>query len=144
MKKATKKTNTPTSTVVTNLDAVKEKTPKDPPVKRQSVFDLRLTRFELLHLRDLMGILLPPDGAQTISQALACVEERSLIESILWEKLSKLCSEAKLPLDEEAPDFIVSTAGPTPLGIFQVNHDLASNKSPEAGYLSSAESQEEE
>lgn len=138
MKKTTKKV------ISTDQVVLEEKKPKDPPVKRQSVFDLRLTKFELLHLRDLMGVLLPPDGAQTISQALASVEERSLIESKLWEKLAELCNKAELPLDSEAPDFIVAPTGPTPLGIFQVNHDLVSNKPPEAGFLSNDELREEE
>lgn len=111
-------------------------TQKDPPLKRHAVHSLLLTRFELLHLRDLMSVLLPPDGAQTLSQALASVEERSLIESMLWEKISKLCNEAKLPLDAEAPDYIIAPVAPPPLGVFQVNQDLSS-KSPatEAGFL---------
>jgi len=52
---------------------------REPEIKRQAVFELQLSRFELLHLRDLMSILLPPNGEQTLSQALAAVEDRNLI-----------------------------------------------------------------
>lgn len=141
MKKTTKTSRAKTKPVSSPTE---EKKQKEPPVKRQAAFNLQLTRFELLHLRDLMGILLPPDGSETLSQALASVEERSLIESMLWEKISKLCSEAKLPLDAEAPDYIIAPVAPPPLGVFQVNQDLSSNKSPEAGFVSTADEIEEE
>lgn len=118
---------------------------KEPPLKRHAVHNLLLTKFELLHLRDLMSVLLPPDGAQTLSQALASVEERSLIESMLWEKISKLCSEAKLPLDAEAPDYIIAPVAPPPLGVFQVNQDLSSkSQSAGSGFLKADDSEEVE
>jgi len=117
---------------------------KEPPLKRHTVHSLPLTKFELLHLRDLMSVLLPPDGVQTLSQALAGLEERSLIESMLWEKISKLCSEAKLPLDAEAPDYIIAPVAPPPLGVFQVNQDLSSKSQSEGGFLKADESDEAE
>ena len=97
---------------------------KEPVVRRQPVFELTLTKFELLHLRDMMGILLPPDGAQTLSQALAVSEDRTLTESKLWEKLSRLCVEAGLPVDAEAPDYIVAPIAPPPMGVFLVNQEM--------------------
>lgn len=97
---------------------------KEPVVKKQQVYSLTLSRFELLHLRDLMGILLPPDGAQTLSQALAASEERTLIESMLWEKMTRLCAEAELPLGSEAPDYIVAPIAPPPMGVFLVSQDV--------------------
>ena len=110
---------------------------KDPEIKKHETFDLNLTKFELLHLRDLMSVLLPPDGGQTLSEALASVEERSLIESMLWDKLSKLCKTAKLPVDAEAPDYIVAPVSAPPMGIFQVNQDLEDSKKklPTMGFL---------
>ena len=119
-------------------------TEKDPDVKKQSVFSLNLTRFELLHLRDLMGVLLPPTGAQTLSQALASAEDRSLIESLLWEKLSKLCVDAELPVDAEAPDYIIAPTAPPPLGVFQINQDLSSEGAQKVGFLPHEEEEEEE
>jgi len=106
---------------------------KEPDIKKHETFDLNLTRFELLHRRDLMGILLPPDGAQTLSQALASAEERSLIESMLWEKVSRLCKQAKLPLEAEAPDYIVAPVASPPMGVFQVNQDLQDMKKIHVG-----------
>lgn len=117
---------------------------KEPEIKKHETFDLSLTRFELLHLRDLMGVLLPPDGAQTLSQALASLEERTLIESMLWDKLSRLCKTAKLPLEAEAPDYIVAPTSPPPMGVFQINQDLQSQeKSSETGFLPEEETNEE-
>lgn len=120
-----------------------QKKQQDPEVKRQATFDLQLTRFELLHLRDLMAILLPPDGALTVSQALASSEDRTIIEATLWDKLSRLCIKAKLPVESEAPDYIIAPLAPPPLGVFQVNHDLNSGRAP-TGFLPEEEKNEEE
>ena len=116
----------------------------EPQVKRQKTFDLSLTRFELLHLRDLMSILLPPDGNQTLSAALAASEKRSMIESMLWEKLSSLCVEADLPVGDEAPDYVIAAISSPALGVFQINQDLdeASGESVEAGFLPSEDEAE--
>ena len=108
---------------------------KEPEIKKSIIFNLLLTKFELLHLRDLMSIILPPDGLQTVSQALANVEDRLFIESVLWNKLSKLCNEAQLPIGSEAPDYIIAPSAQPSLGVFQVNHDLESAEVPEAGFL---------
>lgn len=118
---------------------------KEPDIKKHETFDLTLTRFELLHLRDLMGVLLPPDGAQTLSQALASLEERSLIESLLWDKVSSLCKSAKLPMESEAPDYIVAPTAPPPMTVFQVNQDLQSQtKLVETGFLPEEETNDEQ
>lgn len=118
----------------------------EPEIKKHATFELSLTKFELLHLRDLMGILLPPDGAQTVSQSLASAEDRSLIESMLWDKLVKLCKAAKLPMETEAPDYIIAPVAPPPMGVFQVNQDLQSQtKNSASGWLPDcAELQEED
>lgn len=102
----------------------KQSSGKNPKIHRQKTFDLTLTKHELLHVRDLMSLMLPPNGEKTVSQALAEVEERNLIESSLWEKVTKLCVVANLPLNNEAPDYIVAPIGPPPMGIFHVNHDM--------------------
>lgn len=118
---------------------------KEPDIKKHETFDLTLTRFELLHLRDLMGVLLPPDGAQTLSQALASLEERTLIESLLWDKVSSLCKSAKLPMESEAPDYIVAPTSPPPMTVFQVNQDLQSqSKLVETGFLPEETNDEQE
>lgn len=116
---------------------------KEPVVRRQPVFELTLTKFELLHLRDLMGILLPPDGAQTLSQALATTEDRVLTESMLWEKLTRLCKDAGLPLDAEAPDYIVAPVAPPPMGVFLVNQEMVQSPGS-AGFVEEDTDEEDE
>lgn len=101
-----------------------KKNDKNPKIHRQKTYDLTLTKFELLHVRDLFSVLLPPDGAQTLSQALAEAEGRGLIESMLWEKVTALCESADLPLNDEAPDYIIAPISSPALGVFHVNHDV--------------------
>lgn len=125
--------------------AVKKQQVVEPEIKKHATFELTLTKFELLHLRDLMGILLPPDGAETISQSLASMEDRSLIESMLWDKVSKLCTDAKLPMESEAPDYIIAPTAPPPMGVFQVNQDLQSQaKAVKTGFLPGEEEEDVE
>lgn len=123
-----------------------KKTEKKPKIHRQKTFDLNLTKFELLHLRDLMSLLLPPDGQQTLSQSLAELEGRNLIESMLWTKLSSLCESAGLPTDSEAPDYIIAPITSPKLGVFHVNHDLAGESPAEEGigFLPDEDQQEDD
>ena len=93
------------------------------PVKRRKTFDLRLTKYELLHLRDLFSIVLPPDVKKTLSQALAELEDRPNVEAMLWDKIVDACKEADLPIEDESPDYIVAPTGPPPLGVFQLASD---------------------
>jgi hypothetical protein len=88
--------------------------------KPQPTWDLVLTKTELLHLRDVLSVLLPPDGTHTVSQALALNEDRPIAEGKLWRKVATLCRAAKLPTDDEAPDFVVMPAGAPTLGIMRV------------------------
>jgi hypothetical protein len=92
-------------------------------VKRRKTYDLRLTKFELLHLRDLFGILLPPDAKQTMSQALAELENRSLVETMLWKKIAIACESADLPMGDDAPDYVAAPASPPPISVFQLSSD---------------------
>ena len=118
---------------------------KKPKIHRQKTYDLTLTKFELLHIRDVFSILLPPDGNKTVSQALAEVEDRTLIETMLWKKIAELCSEADLPLNNEAPDYIVAPTSAPPMGIFHINHDVEQNSSQtEAGFIPEDLESEEE
>lgn len=111
---------------------------KLPPVKKRKTYDLRLTKFELLHLRDLFSVVLPPEGKKTLSQALAELENRSMIESLLWNKISNVCQQAELPVDQDAPDYVVAPAAPPPLTVFQLasEPDLVSEDQEEsAGFI---------
>jgi hypothetical protein len=95
----------------------------NPTIKHRKTYQVRFTKFELLHLRDLMSITLPPEGTQTVSGALAAVENRQLIENTLWKKVSDACKEVGLPTGEDAPDYVVAPSGMTPLGVFQLSSD---------------------
>ena len=89
-------------------------------VKKQKTFDLKLTKFELIHLRDVMSVSLPPDLKKTVSQAIADLESRPLVESMLWTKVSNACDAAGLPLDDQAPDYVVAPSASPPMAVFQL------------------------
>jgi hypothetical protein len=95
----------------------------NPEIKYKKTFQIRLSKFELLHLRDLMSVALPPEGAQTVSNSLAVAENRQLIENGLWKKISEACVNVGLPMGDDAPDYVVAPTGMTPLGVFQVSSD---------------------
>ena len=117
---------------------------KEPEIKKHEIFDLNLTKFELLHLRDVMSVLLSPEIAQTLSQALALTEDRATIESMLWNKVSRLCKLAKLPMEAEAPDYIIAPISPPSMGVFQVNQDLQdSKKQNPSGFLPEDEDEQD-
>lgn len=102
----------------------------DPEIKRKKTFNVRLTRYELVHLRDMFGVMLPPEMKETLSQRLAQTQGRPLIESQLWQKLARACEEAELPLGDDAPDFVISTAGVPPISVFEVSHDPSPRDEP--------------
>lgn len=88
-------------------------------IKKRKTYDLRLTKYELLHLRDLFSVSLPP-GDKTLSQSLAETESRPMVETSLWSKVSEACSNAGLPLGDEAPDYVVASIETPALGVFQI------------------------
>lgn len=109
---------------------------KKPKVHRQKIYDLSLTKLELLHIRDLMSMLLPPNGEKTVSQSLAELESRGLVETKLWSKVSNLCQEAALPLNDEAPDYIVAPSGPPAMTVFHINQDaVETDQEAEGNFL---------
>lgn len=92
-------------------------------IKKRKTYELRLTRSEVAHLRDLFSIVLPPDVKKTLSQHLAELEDRVFVEEKLWDKVSNICKDADVPLDDEAPDYIVAPMGPPPMGVFHFSND---------------------
>lgn len=102
-------------------------------IKKRKTYELRLTRSELVHLRDLFSVVLPPDTKKTLSEHLAEVEDRVYIEEKLWTKLSDLLKEANLPVDDEAPDFIVAPTAPPAMSVFPLSaDDVETQESDEA------------
>lgn len=75
---------------------------------KTSSYDLKLTRQELIHLRDLFSVLMPPDGQSTLSEQLAEFKERQNVEHSLWEKIYDLCIKTNISTESKAPDFIVT------------------------------------
>jgi hypothetical protein len=97
--------------------------PPRPPAKK--LVPVRFTPVELLHLRDLFGILLPPAATKTLSQALAERTGRSMVEACLWRKLTQACMTAGIPMGDDAPDFVVAPAGVPELTVSQIEADGA-------------------
>jgi hypothetical protein len=91
------------------------------PKKSSSVLEhsLRLSREELMHIRDLFSVLVQP--SKTISQALAQSSKTSSPESelVLWKKIMTACQDAKIPLGNAAPDFAVAMTEIPQLDVFQ-------------------------
>jgi hypothetical protein len=104
---------------------------KKEKIKKRKTYDLRLTRTEVAHLRDLFSVVLPPDVKKTLSQHLAELEDRSFIEEKLWDKVADLCNDAAVPLDDEAPDYIVAPAGPPPMSVFHLSSDSMEDEEEE-------------
>ena len=103
--------------------------PKDALLKPKRSFTLKLGLAELIHLRDLFSISLPVDLKTTVSQSLAAAQGRRVVETKLWNKVVSLCKEGAVPLDEEAPDFIVTVTAPPELGVFEVAPEFVENDS---------------
>lgn len=95
----------------------------EPDVNVRKTISLRLTRYELLHLRDLFSIMLPLEMKVTVSQALANQQQRTLIESRLWQKIIHACADADVPLGDEAPDFVVAASSAPSVDVFELAHD---------------------
>lgn len=93
---------------------------KDDFLKPKKVFTLKLSKHELVHLRDLFSISLPVDLKTTVSQALALNQDRQMVETKLWNKIVALCQESNIPLDEESPDFVITATSAPSLGVFEV------------------------
>jgi len=108
-----------------DLPKQKEPAVKEPEEvqKPKKSFSLKLSKSEVVHLRDLFSVLLPADMKSTVSQALAANQGKHLVESKLWNKVSQLCDEAGVPLGDEAPDFIVSISSPPTLNVFEMVMD---------------------
>lgn len=81
---------------------------------------LNLTVDELIHLRDLFGVLLPPDASVTVSESLALLKQRAMVEGKLWDKIEKLCVTANVAIGDEAEDFGITFSAPPSLGVFPI------------------------
>jgi hypothetical protein len=105
---------------------VEQSPPVEAPSQLQTVQirQLNLTQTELVHIRDMFSLLLPPELSTTLSQALAASQGRHLEESRLWTKICEACVSAEIPMGDSAPDFIVSVTGTPSIGVFQLADNL--------------------
>jgi hypothetical protein len=110
---------------------------KQTSIKKRKTYDLRLTKYELLHLRDLFSVILPSESKKTMSQSLAELENRALIESLLWNKISAACEAADIPLNEAAPDYVVAPTSPPPMTVFQLASEPATEEQESKGFIKS-------
>lgn len=92
-----------------------------PVAKVNELFNLSLTRTQLIHIRDLFSVLLSFEDEVSLSAALAVKENRELAEARLWNKIGELCESADIVLDETAPDFVVGLSKNPELTIFTLH-----------------------
>jgi hypothetical protein len=61
------------------------------------------------------------------------LENRQMVESVLWKKVVLACQAADLPIGDEAPDYIVAPTSSPPIGVFQLAHEPLVESDPEQG-----------
>lgn len=90
--------------------------------KKVNPINLSFSKTELVHLRDLMSIVLPPEGALTVSKDLARKEGREIQENSLFEKVYYACVENELPVGDDAPDYFVNMNFVPEMEVAILNH----------------------
>jgi hypothetical protein len=83
-------------------------------------YSVSLSVDELIHLRDLFSVRLPPTFEHTVSTLLSAKLNKNQMESNLWDKLIELCKKAEIPVGDAAPDFAINLAGLPPMDIFEI------------------------
>lgn len=94
-------------------------------LRPKAVHQLGLDQAELVHLRDLFSVLLPPAADKSVSQVLAASAGRPFTEARLWNKIQAVCASAGVPVGDSAPDFIVTIAAAPELTVFQIEREAA-------------------
>lgn len=102
---------------------MKKKQEKKKKELKAKVITLQLTTNQLIHLRDLMSVSLPPDKDLSVSRSLSLSQKRELDELNLWSQICSLCEEANIAIGDKAPSFIVSITNVPPMGIFEVEDE---------------------
>jgi hypothetical protein len=89
-------------------------------VKRVPSSTMKLSQLEVVHLRDLMSVLLTTSSTTTLSEQLAENENRRHVESRLWEKVCDACAELDVPLENEAPEYVIGLAATPQLNVYEL------------------------
>jgi hypothetical protein len=100
----------------------KKKTTTGSKTKKVKTIRLEVTPQELVHIRDLMSIALPPDGERTVSSCLALITRRQVKEGILWKKIVAACKGNDIPIGDFAPDFHLDLCAPV-IDVFAINSE---------------------
>ena len=101
-------------------------------------YEVRLTKLELLHIRDLFNVRLPPDGDKTVSVALAEAEGRPVIESGCWRKFGPAFEAAGVEVGDAAPDHMVIPTGMAPMTVMPIASEPQDEDEDEQGQGSRA------
>lgn len=114
--------------------------------KTKKTTPVNLTNSELAHIRDLFSVLLPTDMKETVSQRLAVLNRRTLLEAKLWNKIAAACDQAGVTVGDDAPDFVVSVASTPSVSVFEIDPSDFEGDDPkdEGGVDDSSEAEEDE
>jgi len=89
--------------------------------KELETFEVRLTKPELEHLRDVMSVLIPDeDVPRSISIVLANAKNAAEAEQLLWQKIVKVCELANVDLEDDVPNYMVTPVTIPAMSICQV------------------------
>lgn len=122
-KKVTKKVKNAEKPVVVDtkiVEQVKGETESTIADSNVELCTLNLTQAELVHLRDLMSIMIPPDYENTVSQSLAKNVGRVIIETLLWKKLNDLCENCGIATGPAAPDYVLTSVSQPNIEVFRI------------------------
>jgi hypothetical protein len=73
---------------------------------RKSI-ELKLTRAELEHIRDMMSVMVAKTRTKTLSVLLSEHKNSTGQEARLWKKILELCDENSITVGKDAPDYLV-------------------------------------
>ena len=96
-----------------------KKTKKSTNKTSEVKYPLELSVGEITLIRDLLSMMLPPDGEYTVASVLSQVTESAEHEKTLWTKIWDACVATGVPVGEDAPDYLVAQT--MSLGVYQVS-----------------------
>lgn len=99
----------------------KKATTKKTVKKELETFEVKLTKPELEHLRDVMSVLIPSDEDPiSISVVLAKAKSSLEAEQLLWQKLVKVFETAEVDMEDDVPNYMVTPVTIPAMSICQV------------------------
>lgn len=80
--------------------------PRKTTAKRKSI-ELKLTKAELEHIRDMLSVMVAKDRHKTLSMLLSEHKNTMAQEARLWRKVEEVCKENGVAIGAKAPDYLV-------------------------------------